>query len=204
MSRARTRASARDGMLEASPKQATLFSNALPVTRGKGVLLFHHLDKQIPRLGRDDNDNFGAYGLLPRAAGARSSMQSASLAAWVYGRKADSTRGDERRDAGSIPPRPVCLDFPMTNRLQYLLGQIPEAIYTDYYEVDALGETYVVSLATAFAIERALDKAASPDWVEFRDVFGKEHRVLALCIYRIRECSGATREFLRAFAGARS
>ena len=87
----------------------------------------------------------------------------------------------------------------MTNRLQYLLGQIPEAIYTDYYEVDAVGETYIVSFTTAFAIERTLETAASPDWVEFRDVFGKEHRVLALCIYRIRECSRATGEFIRAF-----
>jgi hypothetical protein len=92
----------------------------------------------------------------------------------------------------------------MTNRLQYLLGQIPEAIYTDYYEVDALGDTYIVSLATAFAIERALHKAASPDYVELRDVFGKEHRVLVFCIYRIRECSRATGEFVRAFAKARS
>ena len=92
----------------------------------------------------------------------------------------------------------------MTNRLQYLLGETPEAIYTDYYEVDALGDTYIVSFTTALAIERALDKAATPDWVEFRDVFGQEHRVLALCIYRIRECSRATREFLRAFAQVRS
>ena len=92
----------------------------------------------------------------------------------------------------------------MTNRLQYLLGQPPEAIYTDYFEVDAIGDTYIVSLGTAFAIQRAVDEASITDHVEFRDVFGKEHRVLALCIHRIGECSGATREFLRTFAGARS
>ena len=92
----------------------------------------------------------------------------------------------------------------MTHRLQYLQGQLPEAIYTDYYEVEALGDTYIVSFATAFTIERALDEVATPDWIEFRDVFGKEHRVLALCIYRIRECSRMTREFVRAFAEARS
>jgi hypothetical protein len=93
----------------------------------------------------------------------------------------------------------------MVIRLQSLLGPPPETFtFTDFYEVDALGDTYIVSLATAFAIERAVADAATPDWVEFRDVFGTEHRVLAVCIYRIRECSRNTREFLRAFAQARS
>ena len=90
----------------------------------------------------------------------------------------------------------------MINRLQDLLDKTPEAIFTDYYEVDALGDTYIVSYATAFVIERALDEVATPDWIVFRDVFGKEHRVLALCIYRIRECTHATRVFVRAFTQA--
>ena len=92
----------------------------------------------------------------------------------------------------------------MTHRLQYLMGTGPEALYTDYYEIETLGDTYVVSFTTAFAIDRALADAAAPDWLEFRDVFGKEQRVLALCVYRIRECSRATREFIRAFAGTRA
>jgi hypothetical protein len=94
--------------------------------------------------------------------------------------------------------------FTMVNRLQHLLGPAPEATsYPDYFEIDALGDTYIVSLATALAIERALDKAATPDWLEFRDVFGARHRVLALTVYRISECARETRARLRAFAQAR-
>lgn len=92
----------------------------------------------------------------------------------------------------------------MVNRLQYLLGQVPEATsYTDYYRVETLSDVFVVSLSTAFAIERALDKAATPDWLEFRDVFGARHRVLALCVYRISECTRETRAAVRAFQQAR-
>ena len=91
----------------------------------------------------------------------------------------------------------------MVNRLQYLMGQIPEPTsYTDYYEIEALGDTYIVPLSTALAIERQLDGCATREWLEFRDVFGVEHRVLALCVYEIRECAAETREFLRAFVGS--
>jgi hypothetical protein len=92
----------------------------------------------------------------------------------------------------------------MVNRLQYLLGPPPEAFnFTDYYEVETLRDTFIVPLSTALAIERALDKAATPDWLEFRDVFGARHRVLAVCVYRITECTGETRAAMRAFERAR-
>ena len=90
------------------------------------------------------------------------------------------------------------------NRLHYLQGEAPGATsYTDYYLVETLSGTFVVALATAFAIERALDRAATPDWLEFRDVFGARHRVLALCVYRITECTRETRAAMRAFEQAR-
>jgi len=92
----------------------------------------------------------------------------------------------------------------MVNRLQYLTGHVPEATsYTDYYLVETLSDTFVVPLSTALAIERALNKAGSPDWLEFHDVFGARHRVLAACVYRITECTRETRAALRAFKQAR-
>jgi hypothetical protein len=90
------------------------------------------------------------------------------------------------------------------NRLQYLQGEKPEATsFTDYYLVETLRDTFVVSMATALGIERALDKAGSPDWLEFHDVFGARHRTLAVCVYRISECTRETRAAVRAFCKAR-
>lgn len=90
------------------------------------------------------------------------------------------------------------------NRMHYLQGEKPEATsFTDYCLVETLHDTFVVSLATALGIERALDKAATPDWLEFQDVFGARHRTLALCVYRISECTRETRAALRAFRKAR-
>ena len=75
----------------------------------------------------------------------------------------------------------------MTNRLQHLLGPPREApLFTDLYEVKTFEGMFVVSFATARAILRALDHAATPDWLAFRDVYGVDRRVLALCVYRIR------------------
>jgi hypothetical protein len=91
----------------------------------------------------------------------------------------------------------------MVNRVQYLLGEIPEAAsYTDYYELEALGDTYIVPLSTALAVERQLDQATTPDWLEFRDVFGARHRLPARCVYRISESTRTTRASLRAFRKA--
>jgi hypothetical protein len=92
----------------------------------------------------------------------------------------------------------------MVNRVQYLRGDIPEATsYTDYYELEALGDTYIVALSTALAVERKIDQVATPDWLEFRDVFGARHRIPARCVYRISESTRATRANLRAFRKAR-
>lgn len=78
----------------------------------------------------------------------------------------------------------------MKNRLQYLLGPPVDAFFNDLYEVETLGGAFIVSFAIAHAIVRALDHSATPDWLEFRDVFGVEHRVLALCVYRVRYVNG--------------
>ena len=44
--------------------------------------------------------------------------------------------------------------------------------FTDYYEIEALGDTYVVSFATAAHVERRLEECAVTDWIEFRDISG--------------------------------
>ena len=86
----------------------------------------------------------------------------------------------------------------MVNRLQYLMGQVPEPTsYTDYYEIEALGDTYIVPLSTALAIERQLDQCATREWLEFRDVFGARHRLPMQCVYRITESTCETRAALR-------
>jgi hypothetical protein len=88
----------------------------------------------------------------------------------------------------------------MINRLQSLPGITREATsYNDFYELEALGDTYIVSLGTVLAVERQLDKGATPDWLEFRDVFGARHRLPARCAYRITESTRTTRAAVRAF-----
>ena len=62
----------------------------------------------------------------------------------------------------------------MVNRLQHL---------TDFYELEALGESFIIALSTALKIERN----NSPDSVEFQDVFGVRHRLPSRCAYRITE-----------------
>ena len=91
----------------------------------------------------------------------------------------------------------------MRNRLEYLRGEPPEPTsYTDFYELEALGETYVVALSTALAIERRLDHAATPEWLEFHDVFGARHRLPARCVYRLSESTRVTRANVRALLKA--
>jgi len=88
----------------------------------------------------------------------------------------------------------------MINRLQSLPGITREATsYNDFYELEALGDTYIVSLGTVLAVERQLDKGATPEWLEFRDVFGARHRLPALCVYPTTESTLATRAAVRAF-----
>jgi hypothetical protein len=90
----------------------------------------------------------------------------------------------------------------MVNRLQHLLGTPPEATYNDYYEIRALGMSYIVPLSTALAIERVLDQPGEREWVEFRDVFGARHRMPSRCIWRISESTRESRAALRTFERA--
>ena len=88
----------------------------------------------------------------------------------------------------------------MVNRLQYLMGEVPDPTsYTDFYEIEAIGDTYIVPLSTALAVERQLERCAVTDWLEFRDVFGALHRLPAQYVYRITESTRATRATLRDF-----
>ncbi len=85
----------------------------------------------------------------------------------------------------------------MTNRLRYLRGDIPHPTsYPDYYQVEALGDTYIVPLSTALAIERQLETSSANEWLDFRDVYGARHRLPAQYVYRITESSRATRATL--------
>jgi hypothetical protein len=91
----------------------------------------------------------------------------------------------------------------MFNRVQRLLGDVPEATsFTDFYELEAAGDIYVVALSTALAIERRLDQCVTPEWLEFHDVFGARHRLSARCVYRISESTRVTRANVRAFRTA--
>jgi hypothetical protein len=92
----------------------------------------------------------------------------------------------------------------MFNRVQHLFGTPPEATtYTDYYVLEALGDSFIVSFATALFIERQLDRWAKPEWLEFYDVFGARHRLPSRSIYRISESTADTRAAARAFHRAR-
>src|ERR1043166_2393285 len=92
----------------------------------------------------------------------------------------------------------------MVNRLQHLMGIVPEATqYTDYYEIEAIGDTFIVALSTVLYVERQLDQCDIAGWVEFRDVFGARHRLPARCIYRITESTRETRAAVRAFEKVR-
>jgi hypothetical protein len=92
----------------------------------------------------------------------------------------------------------------MVNRLQHLWEETPEATqFTDYYEIHALGDIYIVALSTVLNVERQLDQVNTPGWIELTDVFGARHRLPARCIYRITESTREARAGLRAFERAR-
>ena len=86
----------------------------------------------------------------------------------------------------------------MGNRLRFRRGEVPAPTsYTDYYEVEVLGDNYIVPLSTAHVIERELENSAVTDWLEFRDVFGAHHRLPTRYVYRINESTRVTRAALR-------
>ena len=73
----------------------------------------------------------------------------------------------------------------MVNRLQNLPGAGEEATkYTNYYEVEALCDSYIGGLATALVIERCLAMPGDPGWIEFRDnPFGRGTEVRVFISY---------------------
>ena len=84
-------------------------------------------------------------------------------------------------------------------RLPDRFGDFFEANDNEFYEVETLGETFIVSLATALYIERELDRVPEPGWIEFQDLFGARHRVLAWQVQRITETTPVTRAAWRKF-----
>jgi len=127
------------------------------------------------------------------------------LAAWVHCLTKADTRGPRGIEMRVHSRRARFFgggagNTTMVNRLKYILGEVPDpTAYTDFYEVEALGDTYIVPLSTALAIERQLDSCGVLEWLEFRDVFGARHRLPARYVYRIRESTRATRAALREF-----
>lgn len=88
----------------------------------------------------------------------------------------------------------------MTKRLTNRPDIVPEATsYNDFYELEAQGDTYIVSLGTVLTVERELDRCATHGGLEFHDVFGTRHRLPAPCVYRIAESTRATRATVRSF-----
>lgn len=99
---------------------------------------------------------------------------------------------------------PYQSERPMGNRLRHFMEEPsgrPE--YDEYYQVEAHGDSYIVSLETVLQIERALNRCGEPGWMEFRDLFGARHRMMVRHIYRISESTIEFRAAFRAFERAR-
>ena len=89
-------------------------------------------------------------------------------------------------------------------RLPDRFGDFFEANDNELFEIETLDETFIVSRATALAIERELCRVPEPVSIEFDDLFGARHRVLAWQVRRITETTPATRAAWRAFLRKRS
>jgi hypothetical protein len=57
--------------------------------------------------------------------------------------------------------------------------------YPDFYHVEAFLGRYVVSMSTAFHVERRLETCSDLEWIEFHDLSGTRHRIQARHISRI-------------------
>jgi hypothetical protein len=90
----------------------------------------------------------------------------------------------------------------MVNRVRYLFDE--DIRENEYYEIETLMETFLVSQATALNVERVLDRGPAPVWVEFRDLFGERRRVISWHVVRIAETTAVAREAWRAFSQLRS
>lgn len=74
----------------------------------------------------------------------------------------------------------------------------------DFYEIETTAcDYFVVSAATARAVERTLARRLRRRWVAFRDLAGSRHRLLRGQIYKISESTAAQRAARRAFYRAR-
>jgi hypothetical protein len=80
----------------------------------------------------------------------------------------------------------------MVDRVRYLFDE--DIREHEYYEIETLMETFLVSQATALTVERVLDRVPPPVWVEFRDLFGERRRVISWHVVRIAETTPVTRE----------
>ena len=90
------------------------------------------------------------------------------------------------------------------NRLKDFFGdpRDPES-QDDYFEIESLYDTFVVSRATATEIERRLDQLPPPRWIVFHDLTGARHRIQSSHVNRISECTAAQRAVDREFRRAR-
>ena len=90
----------------------------------------------------------------------------------------------------------------MVNRVRYLFDE--DVREYDYFEIETLMQTYIVTQATALNVERALRHVPEPVWIEFHDLFGTRHRVVAWQVQRIVETTPARLEAWRNLQRARS
>ena len=90
----------------------------------------------------------------------------------------------------------------MVNRVRVLFEE--DVRENEYFEIETLMETFLVTQTTALNVERALDRVPAPVWIEFHDLFGERHRVISWHVQRIAETTPVTREAWRVFRQLRS
>jgi hypothetical protein len=129
-----------------------------------------------------------------RAPPVRVAQQSATLAAWVQCLTKADTRGeDECRGAGLTPAAP---GLPETfDRNAYMQTRkhyrhLPEERFkpwqfTDFYQIETLAGTFVVSMGTARHVEHRLETCSDLESIDFHDLSGVRHRIQARYIARI-------------------
>ena len=57
--------------------------------------------------------------------------------------------------------------------------------FTDFYHVDTLLGTFVVSMSTARHVEHRLERCSDLEWIDFYDLSGTRQRIQARYITRI-------------------
>ncbi len=90
----------------------------------------------------------------------------------------------------------------MSHRLKHLIEEV-EGQDEPLYEIEAGFQTYLASQPTALDVERELVRVPQPGWVEFDDVFGVRHRILAWEVRRVSELTPVKRAAWRAFMRTR-